>query len=49
MNAESLYTMIYGKVIEKKIQENLVLCLPVFCPNTGEHGGKKPRIHGGFM
>ena len=31
------------------MRENYVLCSPVFCPNTGEYGAKKLRIHGAFM
>ena len=31
------------------MQENFVLYLPVFCPNTEEISAKKARIHVGFM
>ena len=44
----------YVKIIirenySKNIQKDFVLYSTVFCPNTGEYGAKKPRIHGGFM
>ena len=45
---ESLYNDMRENY-SKNIQENFVLYSPVFCPNTGEYGAKKARIHGGFM
>ena len=45
---ESLYNDIRENYLEN-IHKNFVLYLTVFCPNTGEYGAKKNRIHGGFM
>ena len=38
---ESLYNDIQESY-SKNIRENYVLYSPVFCPNTGEYGAKKP-------
>ena len=44
MYSESPYTMIYGEIYSKNIEENFVLNSPVFCPNTEEHGANNPVI-----